>query len=236
MPSENPEIGSATERLFKNTVGRDRGVIEALKQHFGIQGNFGRAFKTGTEAGKSDVIIRFDSGASLNANVKAFSAGFNQLTRTTIRSFCIHFELATLQQTLETGAIRKAGKTGRFIAQEDEKTIIDSIQPLAKRIVHYSLSNLENPELFVLFDRTNKRFHLFDMAQMLDDLDYTVSISPLGTIRIGNYITIQRKGGNGVRFNHISKTSLSHPGNNLQVKMNVKAFLQNTEPIVSYTP
>jgi hypothetical protein len=88
----------------------------------------------------------------------------------------------------------------------------------------------------VLYDRGANKMYLYDLADVLANLDYTTTISTRGTIKIGEYVTVQRKGGNGVKFNHISKTSLSHPGNNLQVKMKVKTFVQNVDPIFSYTP
>jgi hypothetical protein len=235
-PNENPAIGTAAERLFKNSVGRHPEVLTAIKTHFNVGGNFARSYMTGTDAGKSDVIVAFDDQTRISANVKAFSAGFNQLTRTTIASFCTEFALGALRPTLEAGAIRKAGRTGKFIADGERALVLAAFGPIARRIVHYSLANLENPELLVLYDRGPNRMHIYDLADVLANLDYTTTISARGTIKIGEYVTVQRKGGNGVRFNHIAKTSLAHPGNNLQVKMKVKAFVQNVEPIISYSP
>jgi hypothetical protein len=236
MPNQNAAIGTDTERLFKNSIGRHTNVIAAIKSHFEINGEFAKAYKTGSDAGKSDVIIAFNDNRRLSANVKAFAAGFNQLTRTTIASFCTEFNLRNLQANLEAGAIRKAGKTGRFIDTADEAAIIAAFQPIAKRIVHYSLAHLENPEILVLFDRNTNRMHLYDMADVLRNLSYTVTITGRGTIKIGDYITVQRKGGNGVKFNHISKTSLAHPGNNLQVKMKVREFVEEMASIITYVP
>lgn len=74
------------------------------------------------------------------------------------------------------------------------------------------------------------------MKDLLDNLDYDVIISGRGVIKIGGLITIQRKGGNGVNSVRIPKTSLAHPGNNLQVKMKVGTFVLETAPIVTYAP
>jgi hypothetical protein len=236
MANQNPQIGVNTELLFKNSIGKNLVALAAIKAHFGIRGNFARAYKTGSDAGKSDVIVAFDDQNRKSANVKAFAAGFNQLTRTTIPSFCTQFGLQLLQETLEQGAVRKAGKTGKFIEDADNETVRQAFEPLAQRIVHYALANLENPELLVLYDRKANKMNLYDMAEVLDSLDYTVTITPRGTVKIGDYITVQRKGGNGVKYNHIAKTDLSHPGNNLQVKMKVREFVRDVAPIVSYAP
>jgi hypothetical protein len=234
MPTTNASIGTESERLFKNTIRAHKEVTDRLREYFDIDGEFAQSYLTGGESGKSDVIVAFTDGTRLSANVKAYSAGFNQLTRLTIAAFCKEFNLQHLRTTFETGAVRVAGKTGRFIASDDERKIRAAIEPLAKQIVHFSLARLENPELFVLFNRKTQTMHVFDMKRMLNDLDYSINISPRGIIKIGEFITIQRKGGNGVKFGHIEKTSLDHPGNNLQVKMKVGSVVDRLEPIVNY--
>ncbi|MCE7962369.1 MAG: hypothetical protein DYH05_07700 [Acidobacteria bacterium ACB1] len=232
--NQNAQIGSNVERLFKNTIGKQSNVLTILKARFGIKGNFAKAFSTGTDAGKSDVILRF-TNATLGANIKAFKAGFNQLTRLTIQSFCREFGLVQLQPIFEKGAVRVAGKAGRFIAESDEQMIISKLNPLGPKIVHFALARTENPELLVLYDRNNMQMHIYDLPLILTSLDYSITISPRGVIRIGKYITIQRKGGNGVHSAHIPKTSLSHPGNNLQIKMTVGSFVSEVAPIASYS-
>lgn len=223
------------ERLFKNSIGHHPDVLNTLKLHFGIQGAYAKSFSTGTDAGKSDVIIRF-TDATLSANIKAYKSGFNQLTRTTINSFCKEFNIEHLQRVFEDGAVRVAGRLGRFILASDETAIIAAISPLARAIVHFSLARMENPELLVLYNRATNTMNLYDLKDLLDNLDYEVTISGRGVIKIGKFITIQRKGGNGVHSIHIPKTSLAHPGNNLQVKMKVGAFVLEATPIVTYAP
>lgn len=141
MMNQNAIIGMAVERLFKNTISNHPAVIDILKRHFGIAGDFGKAYSTGTDAGKSDVIVRF-TDATLSANIKAYKTGFNQLTRLTIAAFCREFDIADLQHIFEAGAVRVAGRQGRFILAEDENRVIAAITPLARRIVHFSLSQI----------------------------------------------------------------------------------------------
>lgn len=235
MTNQNAIIGMDVERLFKNSIGQHPDVLNTLKLHFGIQGEYAKSFSTGTDAGKSDVIVRF-TDATLSANIKAYKTGFNQLTRTTISLFCKEFKIEHLQSIFEDGALRVAGRLGRFILDADEPAIVKTISPLARAIVHFSLARKENPELLVLYNRTTNTMNLYDMKDLLDNLDYEVTISGRGVIKIGKFITIQRKGGNGVHSIRIPKTSLAHPGNNLQVKMKVGTFVLETTPIVSYAP
>lgn len=224
------------ERLFKNSIGKNKKALRALIDRFEIEGEFAKAFSTGTDAGKSDVIIRFTDGKSLSANIKAYKTGFNQLTRTTIASFCREFDIDNLRQIFEDGAVRVATRTGQFILSSDAETVVDTITPIARKIVEFSLARDEKPELLVLYNRGANQMNLFDLADTLNSLDYSVSLSGRGIIRIGKYVTIQRKGGNGVHSLHIPKSSLAHPGNNLQVKMKVATFALEVQPIVVFEP
>lgn len=223
------------ERLFKNSIGNQPVVLGTLRKHFGIAGKFAKAFSTGTDAGKSDVIVRF-TDSTLSANIKAFKTGFNQLTRTTIASFCREFAVEELRTVFEEGAVRVAARKGRFILAADESVVTSKLSGLAPAIVHFSLARMENPELLVLYNRRTNLMNLYDMKHLFETLDYSVSISGRGVIRIGKYVTIQRKGGNGVHSIHIPNTSLAHPGNNLQVKMKVGSFVADTPPLASYHP
>lgn len=222
------------EKLFKNSFNNPL-VIAAIQEHFGISGDFAKAFPGGKEGGKTDVLLRF-TDRTLSANIKAFKAGFNQITRLTIKAFCIQFRLQALQTVFENGAVRVASRSGRFILELDEDPVSEALTPIAKHILEFSMSRLENPELLVLYDRVNNHMLLYDMRHILDNLDYAISFSKRGIIRIGQFFTIQRKGGNGVHSLHIEKTSLLHPGNNLQVKMNIRAFVKAVQPFFSYQP
>lgn len=236
MTNQNAFIGMDVERLFKNSIGKNKKALRALIDRFEIEGEFAKAFSTGTDAGKSDVIIRFTDGKSLSANIKAYKTGFNQLTRTTIASFCREFDIDNLRQIFEDGAVRVATRTGQFILSSDAETVVDTITPIARKIVEFSLARDEKPELLVLYNRGANQMNLFDLADTLNSLDYSVSLSGRGIIRIGKYVTIQRKGGNGVHSLHIPKSSLAHPGNNLQVKMKVATFALEVQPIVVFEP
>lgn len=234
--NKNAYIGMDVEKLFKNSIPHQRAVLETLREYFNIGGEFAKAYKTGTDSGKSDVILKFSDGNTLSANIKAYKAGFNQITRLKIPAFCSQFAVPELQVMLEEGAVRVAKRAGRFILESDEEWVFNILNPLAEKILRFSIARLENPELLVLFDRITGTMLLYDMRKLLDNLDYKISFSKRGIINIGEFFTIQRKGGNGVHSLHIERTSLEHPGNNLQVKMNIRKFVLKHEPIVSFIP
>jgi hypothetical protein len=236
MSNKNAHIGTNVEYLFSNSIKYQKDVLDILKKTFGITNEIAQTYKTGVSLGKADVIIKFLDGKILSANIKAYKSGFNQLTRITIKAFCDQFGLSHSQKIFEDGAIRVAKKTGKFILEENQKNIGDSIAKNAKKIIQFSLARLEKPELLVLFDRENNLMNLYDLNEVFSNLDYKVSFSSRGIIKIGKYITIQRKGGNGVHSQDIPKISLKHPGNNLQVKMKVKKFVLENKQLAQYKP
>lgn len=74
MTNQNAIVGLDIERLFKNSIGSHPEVLGVLKHHFAIQGDYAKSFSTGTDAGKSGVIVRF-TDATLSANIKAYKTG-----------------------------------------------------------------------------------------------------------------------------------------------------------------
>ena len=236
MDNKNAEKGKKSELLFKNSIKKQTDVLSRLKEHFNIKGDFATSYATGPELGKSDVILQFSDPRGLGVNIKAYKAGYNQVTRLKISAFCQQFNLGSFQTLLEEAVVRVAGKRGRFILETDEDLVRNAFSPIAKDILHFALSRLENPELLVLHDAKANQMNLFDMNLLLKNLNYNISFSRSGLIQIGEYFKIQRKGGNGVHSLHIPKTDLLHPGNNIAVKMNVKDYVRGNKPLASYRP
>ncbi len=236
MDDKNAQKGKKSELLFKNSIKKQKDVLRILQEHFQINGDFATSYATGPDLGKSDVILQFSDPRGLGVNIKAYKAGYNQVTRLKIGAFCQQFNIGSLQGLLEEAAVRVAGKKGRFILESDEDLVRNTLSPISKEIMHFALSRLENPELLVLYDANANRMNLFDLNLLLNNLNYKISFSRAGLIQIGEYFKIQRKGGNGVHSLHISKTDLVHPGNNLAVKMNVKDYVRDHVPLASYIP
>lgn len=236
MDNKNAEKGKKSELLFKNSIKKQQDVLKTLQEHFQIRGDFATSYATGPELGKSDVIRQFSDPRGLGVNIKAYKAGYNQVTRLKIGAFCQQFNIDSLQKLLEEAAVRVAEKKGKFILESDEDLVRNTFSPISKDVMHFALSRLENPELLVLYDANANQMNLFDLNLLLKNLNYDISFSRAGLIQIGEYLKIQRKGGNGVHSLHISKTDLIHPGNNIAVKMNVKNYVRDHVPRASYRP
>ena len=62
---------------------------------------------------------------------------------------------------------------------------------------------------------------IYAMKDILKSLNYDIIFTNKCNIIIGNYIVIQRKGGNGSLSKTIPKDSIKHPGNNIQLKLKI---------------
>src|SRR5258706_11725246 len=149
MDNKNAEKGKKSELLFKNSIKKQTDVLLTLKEHFQINGDFATSYATGPELGKSDVILQFSDPRGIGVNIKAYKAGYNQVTRLKIGTFCNQFNIGSFQRLLEEAAVRVAAKKGRFILESDEDIIRNAFSPISRDMLHFALSRLENPELLV---------------------------------------------------------------------------------------
>ncbi|MFU7501525.1 MAG: hypothetical protein ACJBCI_07810 [Candidatus Tisiphia sp.] len=115
--NRNAYIGKNVEVLFKNSIGDHQKIIQKIQENFKIQGNFITAICSGVHNEKVDVKMEFSCGRNIDANIKAFKTGLNQLTRTTPEKFCEKFNLdclTWLQNLLVEKAKRGATKYDFF--------------------------------------------------------------------------------------------------------------------------
>ncbi len=70
----------------------------------------------------------------------------------------------------------------------------------------------------------------YSMKEVSKNLDYDISFASKNNILIGKCISVQRKGGNGVRAHRIKdKTDPIHSGNSVQFKLKVNDCVKQME-------
>lgn len=225
----NADIGRNVELLFENSIDDFPDAIEAIRKHFKISGSFLKAISTGRHSEKVDVKMEFSDGRNIDANIKAFSrssASYNQMTRSSISSFCELFFDAEMKELIEGLFIQKAkNKNNHTFPEETASYIIPRFQAKAREILIWSLSRKSSREILVIFERDTRVMYIYPMKEVIKKINLNVSLTKNGCIALGDSIVIQRKGGNGVHSKDIPKDSLSHPGNNVQIKMKMKKFI-----------
>lgn len=122
--NKNAYAGRNIESLIKNSIVDQPTVIKRLKDRFAIQGDLDNTAGGGIYGDKSDVRINFTCGHYIDANVKSFKdiAGFNQLARTTVSSFCKKFDLNSKEkEELEDIIVAKSKNTKNPLFSEKQE-------------------------------------------------------------------------------------------------------------------
>jgi len=87
--NRNAYVGMNVESLFKNSIGDNPNVVDILKKEFNIEGRYLSSIKSGIHGEKADVKMSFACGHNIDVNIKSYKqdSAFNQLTRTSVKSF-----------------------------------------------------------------------------------------------------------------------------------------------------
>ncbi|MCL2016455.1 MAG: hypothetical protein FWG68_09450 [Defluviitaleaceae bacterium] len=224
---ENAYIGRNAENIIQNTIIDQVEVVETLRQHFKIEGKLKNSAGGGIYGEKSDGRINFDCGHYIDMNIKSFTAAFNQLARTTIPKFCEDFHINEDDKTeLQNLIIAKSqNRANMLFPMEVQEKWGEFFAENAKQLVKWGFSSKPSREILVLFNRKTNSVKIYAMRDILRKINLNVTFTK-GGVNIGDCISFQRKGGNGVHSKEIPKNSLQHPGNNVQLKLKPLKFIE----------
>lgn len=196
--------GNNVEILFKNSIGDNPSVVESIGEAYSISGKFSRVLQTGIHANKCDVKMGFTRGRNIDANIKAYKVmEYNQITRLTVDNFASKFGLSeTQKEELRDLVLSKSRNTNTPLypaSKRQQWRLI--LEEWAKRIISFSFSEHSSREILVLYDRDESVIRIWKMKDVLTAI-----------------------GGNGEKVK-VPKTDQKHPGNDIQIKPNIKRFL-----------
>ena len=125
----------------------------------------------------------------------------------------------------------------KFILKKDRNKIKEFLAShLSKIITEIFRKKEEKLKLLIINDKRKRRVYVFRMDDVIKFLIKNASdnicFTEKGVIRLGDFITIQRKGGSGKHIK-IPKTDWNHPGNQLQFKFSPLKF---AEYVDRFTP
>lgn len=174
---------------------------------------------------KSDILLTQDD-LELGISVKSSSkTSFHQLDRRTLDIWRKSIKIPeNIYHTLKTSILRvtENPKKNKFIIDEDQELIRKFfLSNLKFFMIEIFTRNETNLKFFLVNNKMNRKIYIFSMKDVLkfliNDAEKNFSFSNKGIIKLGSFISVQRKGGNGKRIK-IPKTDWEHPGNNLQFK------------------
>ncbi|GHU54335.1 hypothetical protein FACS1894132_08800 [Clostridia bacterium] len=91
---------------------------------------------------------------------------------------------------------------------------------IKNELLKWGFSSHSSREILVLFDRKMNIAKLYPMKDILKLLAGEVKRTK-GGFNTGEFVSFQRKGGNGSLSKTIPKNSIKHPGNNIQLKLKI---------------
>jgi hypothetical protein len=228
---KNASIGTAIERQFKNAVLNKQHIKNIISNRYGNNNNIQAIYFVGTNLQKSDVIITFNDRKIIGVNIKAGKTNFNQITRIWLKDFSENITLSEKSyQILEDGIKNYCKGIKKFIVKSDEQKILSNeLKNKTLKIMNFIFTgNDTSVKILALYNRNTSRFYLYDMNEFLNlYTNQDITFSKKGIIKFGEFITLQRKGGNGVQHK-IPKSSLTHPGNQLQFKIKILSFIEKS--------
>ena len=214
-----------TNKQFKNLIKR---CLDKLG--FIIQGEI----KARRDDVKTDIFLEdhLKVGVSIKSSTKT---SFHQLDRRNLEkwrdSLCMPDDIFRIMKE----AILRVAQNPRnnFILEKDKEKIKDFFAKHIVNIVNEIFTRGEkNLKLLMINDKRKHKLSLFRMEEVINflvkNIRNNISFSSKGIIRLGDFITVQRKGGDSSKI-IIPKTNWKHPGNQLQFKFSPLKFAEYIE-------
>jgi len=229
------KIGLESEKELVNMINTNvqfRNIIRRClsKLGFKMKGKL-KAYK---DCVKTDIIIE-TNGSKLGVSIKSSTAtSFHQLDRRRLESWKTLLNMPdNVFEAIKEAILRIAyNKKAKFILEKDRNMIANFFKKNIRRMINEIFVKAEqNLELLVVNDKVKRRLYFFKMREAIDFLcknSSNVNFSRKGIVKLGDFISVQRKSGDGKHIK-IPKTNWRHPGNNLQFKFSPLRFAEYIE-------
>ena len=193
---------------------------------------------------KTDVVFNFgEEYPLLRITVKSFSptAGYNHIGRKALSVFCAENRIkASDHKFLESLFLRKAkaprGRRTHLVEvgeQDRVRQIFNHTEAGAS-----ALLGADHPQIFAVYCIEKSTWHLYDIQKQVLPIirQSTITFTTTGrNIVLGDYIVLQRKGSQaGEHSGGHPITDIRHRANDVQVKMRVKRFFDEVEPLAYF--
>lgn len=228
-------IGLDSEKDIIKEINTNKQFRDLIKQ---CLENLGFNLRGDIKAHKDDVKIDIfiENNIEIGVSIKTSSkTSFHSLDRRCLEKWKESLNMSdNIFKILKEAILRVAqDRRSRFILERDEKEIRDFFIKHIINIINEIFTRGEKElKLLMLNDKRRYKLYLYKMEDVINylvrDIQGSVGFSPKGIVRLGDFITVQRKGGNGYRIT-IPKTNWDHPGNQLQFKFSPLKFVEDIE-------
>jgi hypothetical protein len=238
--AKEARIGLDSERRIVNRINTDEEFQSKIrdcliKLGFEVRGRL-RARKNKKRAEKSDIFIQINEQEEIGASIKSRTkTSFHQLDRRRLDVWKTFLNMPEdIFEIIKEAILRKArNRRDKLILVRDRERIkeffTDHLSAILNEIFRKGEGRLQ---LLILNDKENRRIYILRMSDvikfLIENATNNICFTKQGIIRLGEFVSIQRKGGNGKHVT-VSKTDWSHPGNQLQFKFSPFGFSEYVE-------
>jgi|Deesub1362A_J573_1020465.scaffolds.fasta_scaffold00525_34 hypothetical protein len=229
-------IGLDSEKDIIEMINTNYNFQNALKSCLEVLGFTPKekivAYKNGI---KTDIFIKIgdeEVGVSIKSSTKT---SFHQLDRRRLEEWKSFLNMPEDIFRILKEAILRVSRNSRdkFILESDKDKIRSFFAKHLKAIIDEIFRRGErNLKIFMINDKQKRKIYIFNMDDVLNFLfenaDNNICFTNKGIIRLGDFVTVQRKGGDGKHIK-IPKTEWEHPGNQLQFKFSPLKFAEYIE-------
>ena len=203
-----------------------------LKLGFNVQGKL-RARRDGV---KTDIFIQINEREEIGVSIKSStSTSFHHLDRRRLEEWKDFLNMPDEVFKIIKEAILRVARNPRakFILERDRSKIRDFFTSRLSEVLNEIFRGREEKlKLLIINNIKRRRIYIFRMDDVIEFLiknaTNNVCFTEKGIIRLGDFVTIQRKGGDGEHIT-IPKTNWNHPGNQLQFKFSPLKFAEYVE-------
>ncbi len=240
----NTEQGTEVEQLFSDSIFEHHVALNNMLESIGYDEAIGKDAWISVIGGakrKTDVVIDFGANielAPVRVTIKSFSGGgYNHLERRPLSAFCARNQISDPDQKfLEKLILRKAtaeDKRRALVEKREQARIREIFEDIEPGIS--AIRGNDYPQILALYSIDLGKWRLYNICQQVEPLVSTraISFTPQGSnIQFGDYVVIQRKAGD--KSTRFSLDDIRHPANDVQIKMRVKKFFDEVEPVSCY--
>lgn len=231
-------VGLDSELDIINRVNSDekfRNMIRdcLLKLGFNVQGKLIARKKNSI---KTDIFIRINEREEIGVSIKSsIMTSFHQLDRRRLEEWKDFLKMPDdIFEILKDAILRVArNPKAEFILERDRDKIKEFFSRHLSEIINEIFRRGEEQlRLLLINDKRKRRIYIFRMDDvikfLIENTKNNIKFTEKGIIRLGDFITVQRKGGDGKHI-AIPKTDWRHPGNELQFKFSPLKFAEYIE-------
>lgn len=228
--SKTAKSGFTSEERFIDLVNNNQDFSNAIKKFIGLDSNALLSAQDikGTE--KGDVLLSYLDD-SIKVSIKKSTANFSQLDRRWLTNLkdAINMPQNIFEFLSEGLDSMRLNKPNKMLIQPQYSDKISeyftrNLEPFLNEVF---TRNDEKVKYFVVYNPDVATWYLYNMKEIIDFVsEATVSVTSKGVLRIGDYISVQRKGGDG-NYTKVPKDHPLHPSNQLQTKIKPLSIVNN---------